>query len=263
MVQPLTKRHLKTRDLYRRRPEVEHEIEALLKLTTATRLARARNIDLKPPDAMSDEALLHLVRDAHRRGAEQERNALIRPLFIRCQARLKRAMPDGLYANAKKLRDDALSDFCDCMLSDGSGEVPDRLDYYEVNFAGALKKLRSTVRRTQDREFKRNTQLPEEAESDTEEPARADDVTRRAEELTETPALQESTLNAQDLGGALKILTPNERDAVVLQAMGYRIDSIKPKEVTIAQKLGVTRRTIQNWLASAEAKLRALAKEDQ
>ena len=78
-----------------------------------------------------------------------------------------------------------------------------------------------------------------------------------------TPALQESTLNAQDYERALKILTPNERDAVVLQAMGYRIDSTKPKEVTIAQKLGVTRRTIQNWLVSAEKKLRAQAKEDQ
>lgn len=88
-------------------------------------------------------------------------------------------------------------------------------------------------------------------------------MTQRAKELTQTPALQESALNAQDLERSLKILTPNERDAVVLQAMGYRIDSIKPKEATIAQKLGVTRRTIQNWLASAEAKLRAQAKEDQ
>ena len=56
---------------------------------------------------------------------------------------LKRAMPDGSVANAKKLRDNALSDFCDFMLSDGSGEVPDRLDYYEINFADALKTLRS------------------------------------------------------------------------------------------------------------------------
>jgi DNA-directed RNA polymerase specialized sigma24 family protein len=263
MVQPLTKRHLKTGELYTRRPEVEQQLESLLRLPTETRLARARNIDLKPPDSMSDEALLHLVRDAHRRGAEEERDALIRPLFIRCQSRLKRAMPDALFANAQKLRDEALSDFCDLMLSDGQGEIPDRLDYYEVHFADAFKKLRSTARRAQDRAFQRNTQLPEDADSDAEEPARADDVTRRAEELTKTPALQESTLNARDLERALKVLTPNERDAIVLQAMGYRIDSIKPKEATIAQKLGVTRRTIQNWLASAEAKLRAQAKEDQ
>lgn len=263
MVQPLTKRHLKTGELYTRRPEVEQEIEVLLQLPTETRLERARNVDLESQDAMSDEALLHMVRDAHRKGAEDERNTLIRPLFIRCQARLKRAMPDGLFANAQKLRDDALSDFCDLLLADGSGEIPDRLDYYEVNFADALKKLRSTVRRAQDRDFERNTQLPEDAETDTEEPARADDVTRRAEELTATAALQESALIAQDYARVLKILTPHERDAVVLREMGYRIDSIKPKEVTIAQKLGVTRRTIQNWLASAEAKLRAQAKEDQ
>jgi DNA-directed RNA polymerase specialized sigma24 family protein len=263
MVQPLTKRHLKTEELYCRRPEVEREIESLLRLTTETRLARARSGDSKSPELMSDEALLHLVRDARRRGAEDERDALIRPLFIRCQARLKRDMPDGRYANAKKLRDEALSDFCDVMLTDGMGKIPDRLDYYEVNFADALKKLRSTVRRAQDREFYRNTQLPEDVESDAEEPARTDDVTRRAEELTAAPALQESTLNAQDYERALQVLTPNERDAVVLRAMGYRIDSIKPEEATIAQKLGVTRRTIQNWLASAKAKLRAQAKEDQ
>ncbi len=263
MVQPLKKRQLKTGELYTRRPEVEQEIEVLLQLPTETRLGRARNIDLKSQDAMSDEALLHMVRDAHRRGAEDERNALIRPLFIRCQARLKRAMPDGSVANAKKLRDEALSDFCDFILSDGSGETPDRLDYYEVNLADALKTLRSSVRRAQDRDFQRNTQLPRDAGSDSEEPPRADDVTRRAEEITKTPALQESTLIAQDYERALKILTPNERDAVVLQAMGYRIDSIKPNEATIAQKLGVTRRTIQNWLVSAEAKLGAQAKEDQ
>jgi len=263
MVQPLTKRHLKTRETYARRPEVEEEIEALLRLPTETRLAKARNVGLTSPVSMSDEALLHLVRDAHRRGAEDERNALIRPMFIRCQARLKRAMPDGSVANAKKLRDNALSDFCDFLLSDGSGVVPDRLDYYEINFADALKTLRSTVRRAQDRQFKRNTQLPEDAETDSEEPARADEVTQRAEELTRTAALQESTLIAQDYARALQILTPNERDAAVLDAMGYRIDSIKPEEVTIAQKLGVTRRTIQNWLASAEKKLRGQAKEDQ
>lgn len=261
MVQPLTKRHLKTGDFYVRRAEVEQEIEALLHLSAARRRDRANGDDLQALEPTSDEALLHLVRDAHRRGAEEERNALIRPLFVRCQTHLKRAMPDGRFANAHVLRDEALGQFCDLLLTDGQGEIPDRLDYYEVNFADAFKKLRSGVRRTQDREFQRSTQLPEDVDTDAEEPIRADHVTRRAEELTETHALQESTLIAQDLARALTILTPNELDAVVLQAMGYRIDSIKPKEQTIAQKLGVTRRTIQNWLASAEKKLRAQAEE--
>jgi hypothetical protein len=263
MVQPLTKRHLKTGELYTRRPEVEGEIESIFRLSAEIRLARAKNNDLKAPESMSDEALLHLVRDAHRRGADDDRDALIRPLFLRCQSRLKSAIPDPLFANANVLRDESLAEFCDLLLADGQGEIPDRLDYYEVNFAAAFKKLRSAVRRAQDREFQRNTQLPEDAATDADEPARSDDVTRRAEELTKAAALQESTLNAQDLERALKVLSPNERDAIVLKAMGYRIDSIKPKEVTIAHKLGVTRRTIQNWLASAETKLRAEAKEDK
>lgn len=262
MALPLTKRHCADDELYTRRVKVEAEIDALLALPAAERQRRA-TIGNGVAGWISDEALVHLVRDAMRQGDGAARDALMRLLFIRCQQRLKLAMPDKAFQNAGHLRDEVLGRFGELVASDGHGDNPDRLDYYEVNFAHAFKNLRTDVRREQDRALGRDVQLPDDQETEGDDPIRKDRVSRRAEELTMLPALQESLQNARDLDARLEGLNNKERKAVVLQAMGYPQHALDPTTETIAKKCGVSERTVYNWLKSADEKLGLMAKEDE
>lgn len=254
MVQPLTKRRSTgDRALYTRSMAVEAEIAALLDLDWATLIARSAS------SQMSDEALLHLIRKAHREGAEDERDKLLRPFLKRCRARLLKVLPDGRAANAADLRSEALGRLGELIAEDGQGESPDALDYYEVGMAGALAALREDLIRTQTRQTSRNVQLPHEVELDAEEAPRRDRVAERARDLTTMASTQEQALVAREFVEAFKDLTDDERMAVLLRHMGYEEESkTDPDKRTIATICGVTGRAIRYRLTNAARKLSRL-----
>lgn len=259
MAQPLTKRRSTgERELYVRRPDLEAELDRLLPLDWAILIERAMIDDHRSEGHLSNEALVHLVRKAHREGDERARDKLLRPLLKRCKVMLLRTLPDSRADNAEYLRGEALGRLGELFAEDGQGENPDLLDYYEVGLRGALATLRNDLIRTQSRESRRNVQLPDDIETDTEDPPGRDQVAARAEELTTMAPSQEGDLFAAHLVEALKELTPDERQAVLLRHMGYEEESKDPEKRTIATICGVTGRAVRYRLANAARKLSRL-----
>jgi hypothetical protein len=73
MAQPLTKTKEDDGTLYTRFPETEAAIEAALGHDLDRLSRRATIRDRKSPDYLPSESLVHLIRDAHRRGKATSR----------------------------------------------------------------------------------------------------------------------------------------------------------------------------------------------
>ncbi|MFC7694450.1 hypothetical protein ACFQY5_38630 [Paeniroseomonas aquatica] len=154
---------------------------------------------------LRSECLVHLIRHAHRNGDDKTRDVVLPVLLGRCEAILDTKISD-LLPNAAQLRDEVLSDLCELLLTDGAGDQPDELDFYECKFNLAFRTLRLDVIERQLRVVNRNANLPDHGEVD--EPDAYEDAFARVSEAFQTPAIQQSTLFLDDLWEAINALPP-------------------------------------------------------
>lgn len=257
MARPLTKH--KDRVRYARPPIVETNIDDALRSDPATLRRRLLVTDRSAPDYLRSECLIHLMREAHRAGDDQRRDSLLPILLDRCEAILKAKVSEQL-PNAAGLREEVLSEFCELLIADGSGDDPDALDYYECRFNRAFRTLRIDTLRRELRATNRGVALPDEEDVDGSEAD--EDAFARLSEAFRTPATQQSTIFLEDLWEAIHALPPDERKAVILvHVLGYDEESDNPDKVTAATLCDCTGRTIRNRLSRAAEKL-ARFKED-
>lgn len=258
MVRPLTKR-TKGGALYSRPPAVETEIDATLPDDLATLRRRLLVTQKGAPDYLQSETLVHLIRESIRTGDDRRRDVVLPVLLGRCAAILKVKVSNGL-PNPEALREAVLSEFSELLASDGTGEQPHELDYYECRFNLAFRTLRLDVLDRELAEVNKAADVPE--RGDEGEPDAYDDAFARMPEAFQTPATQESALFLEYLWKAINALPCAERKAVILvNIMGYDEESDDPEKVTAATLCNCTGRTIRNRLFRAAAKLSAL-KED-
>lgn len=252
MARPLTKRNQYGVPYVRPRA-LEFEIDDALRLDLSTLRRRLLITDRASPEYLQSECLIHLIRDALRSGDDQRRDAILEVLLRRCEAILKAKISDG-EQNAEKLREMVMSDFAELLASDGRGEQPNELDFYECKFNLAFRTLRIDVIRNEKRHLKRNAQLP--AHEDEGEPDAYEDVFARLSEAFRIPSTQESHLFLEELVEAINALPNDERKAVILcHKLGYKEESEDPDEVTAATLCKCSGRTIRNRLSRAAAKL--------
>lgn len=246
MVRPLTKCR-KDGVRYVRPEAIETEIEVALQEDPATFRERLLITDRSSPDHLSSECLVHLIRDALRRRDDERLNRALPVLLGRCEAILRTKIANSLQG-ADELREEVLSEFSELLASDGTGERPDDLDFYECRFNAAFGALRIDAVR---RELKRLERTAEPPDPGDERDARAHDEDALAR-LFEASRTRE----------AINALPPDERKAVVLHhRYGYKVESTDPDEVTVATLCKCTGRTIRNRLSRAAARLSEL-KED-
>ena len=113
---------------------VEKELEAALLETTNSLRERGAIANRGTTSYLTNEALLHLVRDAHRRGNALRVHALL-PLWLkRCKIYLSHERPDV----AQAIMDELTS----WLASDNN-----RLDFFEVRFKQAMRFVRANARR--------------------------------------------------------------------------------------------------------------------
>ena len=143
MVRPLTKR-TKKGGLYVRPPAVETAIRAALRQDWTTLGRRLEITDTRSPEHLSSECLVHLVRDASRKGDERRMNAILLVLLGRCEAILKTKIPNW-EPGASEMREEVLDRFTDVLARGCVGERSDELDFYECRFNQALQALRFDV----------------------------------------------------------------------------------------------------------------------
>jgi len=252
MARPLTKKS-KEGQLYVRPPEVEAQIDDVLLDDLPTLKRRLLVSDRSSADYLRSETLVHIIRSAARDRHDLRRDATLTVLFVRCEANLEAKIRND-FPNAETLRAEVLSELGRLIVLDGTGDIPDELDYYECKFNSAFRTLRIDIVRREVTELNRIANPLEDDEfDDSEDPA---EPFRGVAKALQTPANQESAVFLEELAAAIDALPPDEREAIVLvHVMGYEQESTDPQKETAATRCGCEGRTIRNRLSRGALKL--------
>ncbi|HYD17689.1 MAG TPA: hypothetical protein VEF76_04335 [Patescibacteria group bacterium] len=247
--------------VYTRPPAVEASIDEALGQDQSTILRRAGIRDRKDPEYLPSECLLHLVREARRRGDKRSVERLLRPLLNRCEALLKAAIRDGGRADAGGLREEVMQRFCELIAKVGTSHDTRPLDYFEIRFNHALTTLRYKVLAADDRKRKIFKYVVQE-EDENGKPLEAETALARISAAAQNPGQQENLLFLKEVFKILKTCSPEEQEAIMLcYVKGYKVESEDLDEITAATICGVEGRTIRNRLARASKKLKHLKEE--
>jgi hypothetical protein len=233
---------------------VEDQIDAVLELAPAALRARLAIVDRRNPDHLHSETLVHLVRHGRRVG-DQNMISLVLPVLLdRCEANLIIKVSDGQISEAASLREEILCSFSELFASDGGGDNPDELNFYECGFNRAFRFFRIDIVRREIARLKPIAQMPVQDEDG--EPGPHDEVFARVSEAFRTASTQEGELVLSELHDAILDLPTDERDAVILvHILGYQEESDDPEVVTAATRCNCTGRTIRYRLTRAAIKL--------
>jgi hypothetical protein len=254
MARPLTKKNERG-ELYTRPPSVEARIDGVLGQDFAAQVRCARGADADSPDFLSSECLVHLIRDAVRRGDERAANAFMAPLLSRCEANLLKTVPDSAMRNAEGVRQEILSSFAIKFAEDGTEGHEDALDYFECRFNRAFRALRIDHVRAETSRRRELTDMPE--------PSRKqggfapdEEVLSRMSQAARIKAGQENRIYLPQVLRAVNALPPDQRRAVILcRILGYEEESTDARKRTAANICGVSGRTIRNRLSRADQQL--------
>lgn len=251
MARPLTR--LKHGVPYSRPPDVEAQIDEVLRLDRVGLRRRLLITSKGAPGYVRSETLVNLTRDAHRLREGERRDEILRVLLGRCEAILTTGVSHRL-PNAEQIREDALSDFLEILVADGTAENPDELDYYECKFESGLRTLRIDAIRRELKVVNGNVDLEC---GDVDEPAADGDTLTRVSAAFRDPDTPQSVVFMEELWVAINALPFDERKAVVLvHILGFDEESeTDPEKVTAATLCHCTGRTIRNRLSRAAKKL--------
>ncbi|PYE15619.1 hypothetical protein C7410_1339 [Paraburkholderia silvatlantica] len=236
---------------YVRRSVVEAEIEELEKLELDQLVARCQQWPGSAPGAVSPEALLYFVRTTD--AASPHHEPLLRALMRSALQRLPR--PDSFDGQTTDLaelsiRDRVMDAFVDRILGD-QAEYDDKLDYFEINFNGAMAKDRSDASAQIRVEQNRSAELLNED----------DEISAEVEQAVEHyDPFDPDELDKKDyrllLNGAIDTLPLLQKQIIEMLRRDIPIMSNDPSVPTISKVLGKAEKTIRNQRDRAFATLR-------
>jgi hypothetical protein len=207
---------------------------------------------------VSTEAVLHMLRVRRGQSAGTAESRLHHFLSERVLRALPKAdRPDGISLSKQQIRERVYDRFTDLLVADCVA-YDDRLDYFEINFNGALAMLRLTAQKQIWRDENRSTPL-ESAENDGELVVQAEEAAGSYAPLS-ADALDEARYRSR-LDEAIDGLPPLQSRIVEMLRQGIPIDSKDPNVVTISGTLGKVEKTIRNQRDRAFARLRILLNE--
>ncbi|MDA9451088.1 hypothetical protein XI01_30930 [Bradyrhizobium sp. CCBAU 21360] len=252
--------------LYQRRLDVEKRLDGLLQLSRSELGDRCKINDPGDPDYLPPECLLHLVRTCRSDNSDRFFEMTFRALRQRLLARLPNpdiaGQADGKALASQrnlKIREYVMDRFMTMLMTDRAG-YDDRLDYFEVNFDGAIATLRLDGRKKAFREEKRS------------EPMTYDDETTELNAEIEEAAAAQNPLSDSKLDdpayrsrlyAAIDSLPDDQRRVIDLLLRGYQIDSKEPGVQTIAQIIGCVEQTVRNRRNRAYVAIRRMLGEEQ
>ena len=242
---------------YQRRDEIEKLLGELEQLPRDRLIERMKIATPAHPDFVPSECVLHFVRKSKLDNSDRQFEIMYRALIARVE---KAAMVPGgrhylgeeeaITSRASSIAEAVVFQFEMKLTKDRNGYL-DGLDYYEVNFASALKALRLTAREKVDRETDRVQPLSyddDEAISPVVEKA-AGSFNPFDQEKIDDPAYRSA------VGAAIKRLPAEERNVILLSLKGYQDGSTDPDGITISRLLGCNDQTVRNRRKRAIAKL--------
>ena len=262
MARPLTHTE-KDGSLYTRSSVVEAQINTTIQLSQSDLQARLLIIDRNDPGYLVSECLVHLVRKGRRSDDQKLMYAVLLVLLKRCEANLLNKIPDGRVPDAANIREKILEDLTDLFVTDGTGDIPDELDFYECRFNLAFRALRIDAIRRNIRLCKRSIDVVDlQSPDSTGEPESYEDTSDRGPENFKDLSTLEWRTIRQPLVKAIEDLPDDEREAVILvHVLGYEVESEDPEKRTAATLCNCTGRTIRNRLTRAASKLSRFKEE--
>ncbi len=254
MVRPLTK-VTPEGVLYTRPPTIETAIGVAIQQDIECLRRRAGLSDESEKDFLPLECLVHLIREAWRRGDHLTMNTLMQPLLARCERILRVHLRESAVEDIENI----LSDFSFLFIEDGSNGQADQLDYFECRFNRAFRFFRIDYLRRERKRTEHFEPLQEQYDFDDGSDNRP---VKASPEIYGIQPTQMTDVFRDERIVAIGKLPPDECKAVFLCGiLGLKEESEDPDAVTAAKLCGVTGRTIRNRLTRAAAKLSQFRKE--
>ena len=214
--------------MYTRPFAVEAQIDDVICLSRSDLQTRLSIVDRKSPGYLRSECLVRLVREGRRSDDQQLMSAVLPVLLGRCEANLFVKVPDGEMPDAASLRQEILDDLTDLFVTDGTGDFPDELDFYECRFNKAFRALRIDAVRRDVRRRKRGIAVADPPPSEAEHATDAyEDAFARGSETFRVLPTQEWDVFREPFVRAIEALPADERDAVILvHVLGYKEEGL-------------------------------------
>lgn len=252
MIVPLTKRR-KDGTPYLRPENIEELLPKLADLSRDTVLERARIRDRNDPGYIPSECLLHFIRASRWDNSDAWFERLYKVLIERVLRAVPRAESSGNTASLvnESIRNKVFDRFVG-MLAKDRRHPDDKLDFFEVRFDLAIKRLRLDAQERAWREDNRSDALDEDS-GETE----ADAVAATAADPFETNIFTDPLFRDR-VYLAIDDLPPEQSRTMHLLLLGWPIYSNDPAIMTIAKALGCSDRSVRNHRKRALKTLAAL-----
>lgn len=261
LIKPLRKRTLEGK-LYQRDPKIEAkliELAALPRQELAERCGIGRRDN---PNYVPSECLLYFVRESRADNSDAHFEQLYKLLASRVRSCLPKAeSADGRTESLTRgaIRDKVFGRFVE-LLSRDRREYFEKLDFFEIRFDAALKRLRLDAQEQAWRDENRSVAL--EFDEDTGEPS--PEVERAAGSFD---PFAEAEMDGSDyrsrLDAAIDTLPREQIRIIEMLRQGIPIDSQDAEAVTIAKALGKSEKTIRTHRDKAYAAIRAVLKRGE
>lgn len=240
-IKPLTKR-TGGGELYFRRPDVELQIEKVLTLSPQQIIAMTGgNKRRDETDYLLDETLCYLLREAK----INNDNAFIETLYIELNRRIWKLLA--------RFRTGSEADFEDfgqrvgmAILEKIFNVNSDAADFAQVQFGSFVLSEAKAVWKGNIVRLKREQELFETARADDEDENRLENISGTSELSAESRLI---------IVEGLKKLSAHHQKVAAMLLDGFQIESKDERELTISSGLGVSSRTIRNWLKEMRAVL--------
>lgn len=256
VLSPLRKTNAKTGELYKRFQDVETVLKQLLILPREEIVLKCAVDDEKNGDFVPSECIVHLVRSCRNEPATSYFERLYSALMKRIFQRLPPAESnDGkkLYLKESQIQEGVIDRFQLLLASDRT-TYEEGLDFWEVAFGMALKKLTITIQDKVWRETNRSTLL--------EHPETGEILAHVVEAAgTSDPFDAEEMLKKdyrEQLPVAIASLAPDKRRIIKMCLEGFPIDSTDPNVVTISKALNLSEKTVRTRRKEALAALKKI-----
>lgn len=252
MIVPLTKRK-KDGTPYLRPDNIEALLPTLADLPRDTLLERARIRDRKEPDYVSSECLLYFVRASRLDNSDAWFERLYKVLIERVLRAVPRAEASGQTASLvnESIRNAVFDRFVE-MLAKDRKELYEKLDFFEVRFDLAIKRLRLDAQERVWREDNRSDPMDGDSSD-----AEGEAVAATADDPFEANIFSDPFFRDR-MYLAIDDLPPEQSGTMHLLLLGWPIHSNDPAVMTIAKALGCSDRSVRNYRERALKTLAAL-----